>query len=498
MMLRLLSFFLLTGTACAAQEKYFAIRVVDEATGRGVPLVELRTVHNVRYYTDSAGYVAFHEPGLMNTRVFFHVSSHGYEFPEDGFGFRGTRLAVVPGGEATIRIRRVNIAERLYRVTGAGIYRDSHLLSRPVPAGQPLVNAKVLGSDSVVNTVYRGQVYWFWGDTNRASYPLGNFHVPGAISQLPERGGSDPDIGVALQYFTSDDGFASETARMPGKGPTWINGLITLKENASDERMFAMYVKIKPPLKVYERGLVEFDDDARRFRKVTEFKPDAPLFPHGHPFRHTSEGTEYVYFGNPFPVVRVPATADALQDLSRYEAYTCLTPGSRTGALTLDRDTDGQLRYAWKPDTIPFTPKLQAHLLSEKQIQPEEALYQLYSDAGKPVLIHGGSVSWNAYRKRWVMIAVESFGTSALGEVWFAEAVKLTGPWRNARKIVTHEKYSFYNPKQHPMFAKDNGREIYFEGTYTNLFSGNPEQTPRYNYNQIMYKLDLSDPRLSQ
>ena len=30
------------------------------------------------------------------------------------------------------------------------------------------------------------------------------------------------------------------------------------------------------------------------------------------------------------------------------------------------------------------------------------------------------------------------------------------------------------------------------EGTYTADFSGNPERTPRYEYNQVLYKLDLS------
>ena len=38
---------------------YFAIQVVDEQTGRGVPLVELETVHHLRFVTDSAGRVAF-------------------------------------------------------------------------------------------------------------------------------------------------------------------------------------------------------------------------------------------------------------------------------------------------------------------------------------------------------------------------------------------------------------------------------------------------------
>ncbi len=31
---------------------------------------------------------------------------------------------------------------------------------------------------------------------------------------------------------------------------------------------------------------------------------------------------------------------------------------------------------------------------------------------------------------------------------------------------------------------------------YVNTFSGNPHPTPYYEYNQIMYRLDLADPRL--
>ncbi len=96
------------------------------------------------------------------------------------------------------------------------------------------------------------------------------------------------------------------------------------------------------------------------------------------------------------------------------------------------------------------------------------------------------------------MVAVEIGGSSSnLGEVWFAEADTPVGPWVYGRKVVTHEKYSFYNPKQHPMFARDGGRAIYFEGTYTTTFSGNTNPTPRYDYNQVLYKLDLADPRLN-
>ncbi len=92
-------------------------------------------------------------------------------------------------------------------------------------------------------------------------------------------------------------------------------------------------------------------------------------------------------------------------------------------------------------------------------------------------------------------VFTQHFGSSLLGEIWYSEADAPEGPWRKATKIVTHDKYSFYNPKQHPYFSA--GRFLFFEGTYNHTFSGNTDQTPRYDYNQIMYRLDLDDPRLS-
>src|SRR5260370_9411293 len=82
------------------------------------------------------------------------------------------------------------------------------------------------------------------------------------------------------------------------------------------------------------------------------------------------------------------------------------------------------------------------------------------------------------------------------GVVWFAEADTPAGPWAYARQVVSHGDYNFYNPTQHPFFDQDKGRLIYFEGTYSDFFSGARTQTPRYHYNQIMYRLALDDPRL--
>ena len=43
----------------------FRIKCVDSATGRGVPLVQLTTSGYISYYSDSAGVVAFDEPGML-------------------------------------------------------------------------------------------------------------------------------------------------------------------------------------------------------------------------------------------------------------------------------------------------------------------------------------------------------------------------------------------------------------------------------------------------
>src|SRR6185437_14997476 len=194
----LLAVLLLSSTLRAAP---FVIEVVDEQTNRGVPLVELRSSSNVRYFTDSAGIAAIDEPGWINQKVFFFITSFGYEFPADGFGEHGTAVEVKPGGAVKLKIKRLNIAERLYRITGEGIYRDTVLAGRKAPIEQPLLNAQTTGSDSVESAIYKGKIHFFWGDTGKLSYALGNFQTTGAVADLPGSGGLDPSIGINLRYF---------------------------------------------------------------------------------------------------------------------------------------------------------------------------------------------------------------------------------------------------------------------------------------------------------
>ena len=493
----------------AAETEAFQIRVVDDETGRGVPLVELRTVHDQLFVTDSAGRVAVREPELLGQNVFFHVRSHGYEFPKDGFGYRGRAIQIEPRGETTLKLKRLNIAERLYRVTGAGIYADSVLLGQAAPIQRPLLNAQVAGSDSVVTAIYHGRLHWFWGDTNRLRYPLGNFQVTGATSRLPHEGGLSPSVGVDFDYFTGEDGFAKPIAKMPGDGPTWIFGAVVLRDADGRERLFTGYEKVRGTLEIYERGLAEFDDERGEFVSRKRFDKDIPLHLHGHPFLHkvtlaattgsAASAVEYVYFGDPFPIMRVRATADDLLDPSHYEGFTCLVAGGRTREPQVERDATGKPVFGWKQDTAALTPELQTSLIRSGQLKPNEVWWNLQdAETGRPVIAHRGSVAWNEHRQRWTIVFIQHFGTSVLGEVWYGEADRPEGPWLKATKVATHDKYSFYNPKQHPYFAEDGGQSIYFEGTYTNTFSGNPTPTPRYEYNQVMYRLNLSDARLKQ
>ena len=470
------SVILLLPTALAAQP--FRINIVDDQTNRGVPLVELRTVNGITHYTDSNGIVAFDEPGLFDKDVFFHISSHGYEFAKDGFGIRGKSLRVTKGGEATLKIKRLNIAERLYRITGGGIYRDSVLVGAKTPLKEPLLNGLVFGSDSVVNAVYKDRIHWFWGDTNKPSYPIGNFQVPGATSELKD----DPDAGINLSYFVDSKGFAKQTMKMPGKGATWMVSLVPL-----EGKLYASYIKVEAPMKIYARGIAVWDDKENEFKHGVAVDMKAPAFPAGPAFVYDG----HVYFSHPFPLTRVKADAKSLFNVEEYETFTCLKTADE-----IDRDEKGALRYAWRKGAPLLAPQEENKLVKAGKIMEDEQRWQFRDRAtGKHVAPHAGSVYWNEYRNRWIMIFTQTFGTSFLGEVWFAEAKSLTGPWHDAVKIVTHDKYSFYNPKQHPMF--DRGKYIYFEGTYTHTFSGNPHMTPRYDYNQIMYRLDLSDPRLT-
>lgn len=485
--------------AAAAAAEPFGIRVVDARTGRGVPMVELTTTSKVTYVTDSAGWVAFDEPGLMDVgEVWLSVKSHGYEMPEDGFGNRGVRVTPKPGGRTTVKLPRVNLAERLYRVTGQGIYADSTRLGLKTPLKQPNLAGQVTGQDTVQTALFNGKLYWFWGDTNRPGYPLGQFQTSGATSALPGKqngqGGLHPDVGVDFTYFVGDDGFSRPMAPRPEEGVVWIDSLMVVPDQGGTNHLLCRYVRLLGLGDPKEEGLMAYNEQKQVFEKLSDYPMSSPAKPGGHPIHVLDiDDNRWYYFATPYLTSRVRADYKSATDLGQYEVF---TPLGRDG--TIERDASGRARWQWRRGGRPMTAEQMHARLDSGELKDGDAPLVLRdAKTNQIVRVHASSIAWNHHRKNWVMIAQQLGGDSSyLGELWYAEADALEGPWGKAVKIVTHDDYTFYNPRHHDMLDQNGGRYIYFEATYTAEFSGTKHPTPRYDYNQIMYRLDLADPQL--
>jgi len=427
------------------------IEVVEQGSGWPVPLVELRTTNHLRFVTDNSGVIAFDQPEFMGRETWFDVVGHGYEAPKDGFGFRGVRLVPEPGKTLRVEVRRTIIARRLGRLTGAGLFSESQKLGKELDWKE----SGIVGCDSVQNAVHRGKLFWAWGDTLVARYPLGIFDMTSATTAVQPLTSFQPPLKLKLDYFTDDQGTPRGVAKMPGAGPTWVSGYVSLPDKSGTPHLCGTFIKVKPPLDAYQSGLCVWNDETSAFelQRVLWTKSDAapkqPPAPEGHPaLWKDAGGREWVLFGNPLPNLRCPATFEAWQDASTWET-----------------------------------------------LKPQEALKN--AAGGAPVKPHSGSIAWNSFRKRWVTVFMEAFGKpSAFGELWYAEADEPTGPWGPALKVLTHENYTFYNPRLHPEFTPEASPLLIFEGSYTKDFADKPYPTPRYEYTQMIYRLDLDDPAL--
>jgi hypothetical protein len=495
------AFVCVASTVHAAPRDYFAIHVVDGATGRGVPLVRLTTTDETERYTDSNGYVAFDEPGWMDQNVFFGVGSWGYDAPDAGFGIRGVTLKTTPGTEQTIKLTRRNVAERLYRITGAGIERDSVLLGKPTTIAQPLVNARITGQDTVEMAVYKGKCYWFFGDTDSAGQPLGLFRTSGATSASPDQ--LDPSKGIDLTYFVDPkSGFSRAAIEVKNKDPLpcWIDAVMVAKDKGGAERMFCHWVVVDHTMTPIESGMATWNDQRQVFEQTSTLPLKGTPTPTGQPFlAQDAKGTRYYYFVEPSAFVRVPATAESIVDPTAYESFTCLKGDSDE----IDRDAAGQVRWQWRRGVKPLSGGAIKKLVDAGKLKRDQSPLQLRDvETGDRFDVAHGSIAWNARLKHWTLLCGRAGGDSLLGEIYFAVASSPEGPWTDARRVATHAmekaKYDFYNPIQHPEFAaRDGGRYVYFQGTFVNTFSGFPYAVPRYNYNQLMYRIDLTDERLS-
>ena len=481
--------------------EYAEIQVLDSENGKPVPLVELETVNGIRFVTDNAGRVAFHEPGLMGTEVYFSVRSHGYNLPKDGFGFSGVKLVPRPGEATTLSIDRKNIAARICRLTGEGRYRDSLLLGYPFAKEKISSQGLVAGQDSVQATVYQNKVVWLWGDTLRMNYPLGQYRTSGAITPIFDSR-ADHSAGFPFEYFVDPkSGFSRPMMPLAERpdGVVWIFGLFVVPDEKGIERLVAHYSRRGGLERELEHGIAMFDDVKSEFTSIQQL-PLNELWrkPNGHPIQFQQDGKTWLLFGSPNPNVRVPATLHDVLTPSSYEAFTCEKVQQGQERI-LDLGTEGRPKWRWQSDLPPIDSEQEMKWVNQGKLEPQWTRF-LPSDASDPstkITLHRGTVRWNPFRNRWILIAGQINGKSSmLGEVWYAESPEPTGPFSKAVQIVTHDRQTFYNVCHHDFLDQKDGRIVYFEGTYTKDFSGNQDKTPRYNYNQILYQLNLEDPKL--
>lgn len=514
---------------------YQAIRIVDSLDpSRGVPLVRVSTAKQ-DYWTDSNGFAAILSRDLGAADTLLPIWSHGYQ---------ATSVTLPTPWDVnnilTVPIVRDNIAERLYRITGGGNYRDSQLLEQAHPAVEPFLNSGVLGQDSTLTEIYRGKLHWIWGDTTNSNN-IHNFRVTAAWSLLPGEldpldpavaPGLDPDDGVDLHYYENGNFVRSMVTFDPidytgGSTLAWFGWLLNLDDNGQ-ERLYSRYGFFPGLSAPVETGLAWFDDCGgttpctELYRRVMAYSGNEAVALEGHPVRVYHGVNEYAYFHhqglsattlpaaedfiNYFTLLatglvdlvdnptRVRTTIDTIENPSLYEAFTPLN--ATTGQV--ERDATGAAVYEWRANAPIVVPGTGDGLGLEREYRLFGHLRDIESSDPQAGITPGHpSTEWNDYRQRYVRVFTQfALGSSFFGEQWYGEADTPMGPWVYARKVVTHDNYTVYNLRQHRYFNEDGGRIIYFEGTYTRSFTFDAQPTPRHNYNQVMYRLDLSNESL--
>jgi hypothetical protein len=396
--------------------------------------------------------IALDSPELIGRETWFDINGYGYSVKKDGFGISGVRLTPEYGKTIRVEVYRDIIARRVGRLTGAGILAESQKLGEY----SQLRETGIFGCDSIQTAIYRGRLFWIWGDTTIARYPLGIFHSTAATTDIIPFSNLQAPLFLSYKYFTDSADKPRGIAEITGDGPTWLSGCVTLTDKNGKERLTAVYAKIIPPLEVYEYGLCVWNDDKNSFQHLRTIwnKKKNPnlsklIVPEGHAIKWTDKsGNRWVLFGNPFPTLRCPATFESWQNPETWQ-------------------------------------KLET---SSKLISAEKKL---------SIEAHSGSIVWSEFRKCWIAIFVQKFGKpSAFGEVWYAESDSPTGQWGEAVKILSHGNYTFYNPYIHEESRTAEKKTLLFEGTFSAMFADKPETVPRYDYNQILYRLDLDNPKL--
>lgn len=448
---------------------FFRINVLDSATGNGVPLVLLRTVNYIQLYTDSNGIAAFYEPGMMEQPVWFSVLADGYELRQNNLTEGKVEIYSKPydsgvvlntSGTKTVYLTRTQLAERRFRLTGGGLYRDSYLVGAKVPASAQNHTyidkvSRSVGQDTLMLTRFKEDIFWFFGDTvcpksARQNNCVGRgMYTVGAKTKFSESKVYPP----ALEYF-GEDGMPRPMAKIePLRQNTWIAGVFSIGDN-----LYGNYFKnpgdgASPDQA--KQGMAKWSGES--FEEISEWPRNSSLSLNGahtiHAFGPAHASNEWVYFVNNHVYCRVPAKDDLISNYSAFEVL------PRPKGQTINCNT----------------------------------------------------INWNDYIKRYICIGDAPTGGPGL-IVAFSET--LFGSFeQNITRITSHSNSmsSCYNGLHLPYL--DQGSVIFVACTFTSMWSNanktdslwstclfgiNSEKNcapvvPRYEYNNIISSLNLSN-----
>jgi hypothetical protein len=258
---------------------------------------------------------------------------------------------------------------------------------------------------------------------------------------------------LRYRYFEGSDRMPKKMLPVTDPGVVWLFGLVEVEDKNRNHRLVAHYSRHLKLGQMVEHGIAIWNEPIQQFEKQVTFELDNKWrFPRGQAVRIKHEDSDYIYFTESFANVRAKASLESLLDPLQYQA------------LTWDTETKN---YTWQTELPPTTQKEEAEFIAQGSMRDSQAKLQIRDiQTGKPIQLHRASIDWNTYRQKYVMIACQiddKSNPSYLGEIWYSEARGIEGPWNQAIKVATHPRYSFYN-----------------------------RQTPRYDYNQLMYRLDLS------
>ena len=508
----------------------FYIQVVDEDTGRGVPLVQISTQDWCVWWTDSNGIAAITDPDLQSdpaTQIWVYTGTWGYTDPANNLEDPGRLFTVMPGTFARVEIRRNIRAERLYRFTGMGVFKDSLLAGLATPLSDPTdptQAANVAGQDSTQVALYKGRAMYFFGDTLVRQQAFGVMQSTGASTAL------DADVSsfLELEYFSADNGTSPAPMVPVDEAFTWVQAFATVNPGTESEALLGFYaIHDGDSMNTTGYGSMRWDDSAGHFQLLVNFTATGQtqycttpscfyvLWEGAHSLVATAAGEPceagdkgaYVYLACPTPLVRFPATPEAFESFDLWESYTPLKEGDTLAQPDpqLERDPEtGALVYGWKLGTGALGPDDEQEFINRGVMSLEESMFwgtTVDAETGDALTLSGGDIQWNEHRQRWVYISQRDDDIE--GQVWYSESAELIGPYDTAVKIISHEddddiehnlgSYTFYNVVQLAFAAE--GANIYIAGTLdaaTDMDNSARANVPRYDYNNMVYRLDLN------